>query len=108
MNFRLTRRERAVGLDVGSESIRALVLERRRSEVIVVGRGAASIEPDSSAGRLGQAVHKALADAGADGEAVIAAVGGPDVVIRQLSLPPVAELLNTCAADSPADCRSGK
>jgi len=89
MNFTLGRRARSVGLDVGSGSIRALVLERRRSEVVVVGRGAAPVEAGGDSAKLGQAVHTALADAGAAGEPVIAAVGGPEVVIRQLSLPPV-------------------
>jgi type IV pilus assembly protein PilM len=89
MNFTLLPRKRAVGLDVGSGSIKALVLERRRGEVVVVGRGMAPLPTEMEVGELSQAVHTALADAGADGEPVIAAVGGPDVVIRQVSLPPV-------------------
>ncbi len=89
MNFSLLRRERAVGLDVGGSSIRAVVLERRRSEVIVVGRGVAPVEAGQDSAETKQALHAALADAGAAGEPVIVAVGGPDVVIRQHSLPPV-------------------
>jgi type IV pilus assembly protein PilM len=89
MNFRLLRRERAVGLDVGSGSIRALVLERRRGAVVAVGCGAASVEAAADAREYSQAIHSALAHAGADGEPVVAAVGGPEVVIRQVSLPPV-------------------
>src|SRR5262249_31354199 len=89
MKFRLLRRERAVGLDVGSGSIRVLVLERRRGDVVAVGRGAASIEAAADPRQYSQAIHAAWAQAGADGEPVIAAVGGPEVVIRQVSLPPV-------------------
>ena len=88
MKFSLLRKERAVGLDVGNGAVKALALERRRSEVVVVRRGVAPVETGDAAD-LSRAIHAALADAGADGEPVIAAVGGPDVVIRQLSLPPV-------------------
>jgi len=88
MRFSLLRKERAVGLDVGNGAVKALALERRRSEVVVVRRGVAAVETGDAAD-LSRAIHAALADAGADGEPVIAAVGGPDVVIRQLSLPPV-------------------
>src|SRR5215831_244658 len=89
MNLRFWRRGRAVGLDVGSGSIKALVLERRRAEVVVVGQGMVPVEAADEPSQLSPAIHAALADAGADGEPVIAAVGGSDVVIRQVSLPPV-------------------
>ena len=89
MKLNFLRREHAVGLDVGSGSIKAIVLERRRSEVSVVGRGVAPVDAGADRAHLSQAIHAALADAGADGEPVIAAIGGPDVVIRQVSLPPV-------------------
>jgi type IV pilus assembly protein PilM len=89
MNLNFLRRERAVGLDVGSGSIKAIVLERRRSEVSVIGCGVSPVEAGTDPAHFSQAIHSALADAGADGEPVIAAIGGPDVVIRQVSLPPV-------------------
>ena len=89
MNFGLLRRKRAVGLDVGSGSIKVLTIERRRSEVVVVGRGVISLGAGADSRQLSQAIHAGLADAGADGQPVIAAIGGPDVVIRQVSLPPV-------------------
>jgi len=90
MNLGFLRRQRAIGLDVGGRGVRALALERRRSEVVVVGRGAASTEATDDSVEMSQAVHAALADAGVLGEPVIVAVGGPDVVIRQVSLPPLA------------------
>ena len=89
MSFRLLGKNRAVGLDVGSGSIKALVLERGRSEVTVVGRGLVPVAGHGDLTDLSQSVHAALAEAGAAGESVIAAVGGPDVVIRQVSMPPV-------------------
>src|SRR5262249_40186042 len=89
MSFKLLGRDRAVGLDIGSASIKALVVERRRSEVTVVGRGVMAIDTRGDFVDLSQNVHTVLAEAGAGGEPVIAAVGGPDVVIRQISMPPV-------------------
>jgi type IV pilus assembly protein PilM len=89
MKLSVLRRDRAVGLDVGSGSIKALLLERRRSEVVVVGHGIVPVEAAADSRQVSQAVHAALADAGADGEPVVAAIGGADVVIRQVSLPPV-------------------
>jgi type IV pilus assembly protein PilM len=89
MSFKLLGRDRAVGLDIGSSSIKALVLEQRRSEVTVVGRGAVAVGAHGDFSDLSQTVHTALAEAGAGGEPIIAAVGGPDVVIRQVSMPPV-------------------
>ena len=38
---------------------------------------------------MAQAVHAALATTGEAGEPIVAAVGGPDVVIRQVALPPL-------------------
>lgn len=65
------------------------MLQRRGSEVAVIGRGLAPLGTSAEPRQLTQAIHAALASAGADGEAVVAAIGGPDVVIRQVSLPPV-------------------
>lgn len=89
MKFGFLRRRRAVGLDVGSDSIKALALEKGRSEVIIAGRGVVPVERVADSRAMAEAIHAALADAGADGEPVVAAVGGPEVVIRQVSLPPV-------------------
>jgi type IV pilus assembly protein PilM len=89
MNFKLFRKQRSVGLDVGTGSIKALIAERRGSEIAVVGRGMTAVEAGADSRQLTQAIHATLAAAGADGEAVVAAIGGPEVVIRQVSLPPL-------------------
>jgi len=90
MAFKLFGRPKAVGVDVGAGSVKVLALERRRSELVITGHGMAPMETVSGPQQASQAVHAALAAAGADGETVVAAVGGPDVVIRQVTLPPVA------------------
>ena len=82
-------KQRSVGLDVGSGSIKALVLEGRGRDVSIVGRGLARVEAAVDSRQLAQAVHAALAAAHADSEAVVAAIGGTDVVIRQVALPPL-------------------
>ena len=87
--MRLFGRRRAVGLDVGSGSIKALAAERRGTEVVVVGQGMTAVESGSDFRQITQAVHATLAAAGSDGEPVVAAIGGPEVVIRQVSLPPL-------------------
>jgi type IV pilus assembly protein PilM len=89
MNLNFLRRQRVVGLDVGRGSVKALALERRGSEDVVVGRGVSRVESHLDHRQLAQAIHAALAAAGAEGDTVIAAVGGPDIIIRQVSLPPV-------------------
>ena len=61
MNFRLFGKRRAVGLDVGSGSIKALAAERRGSEVVVVGQGMTAVEAGSDSRQITQAVHATLA-----------------------------------------------
>jgi type IV pilus assembly protein PilM len=89
MPLSLFRRRRAIGLDVGSSSVKALGLEQGRHDVVITGRAVRPVDPDAEPRRVAQAIHEALATTGADGEPVVAAVGGPDVVIRQVALPPV-------------------
>ena len=89
MNLRFFGKRRSVGLDVGSGSIKALTAEQRGSDVVVVGRAATQVEAGADSRQLSQAIHATLAAAGADGEPVVAAIGGPEVVIRQVSLPPL-------------------
>ncbi len=89
MDLRFLRRRRAVGLDIGSGSIKALCLESRRSAIAITGRALRPVDEGADPRQIAQAIHGALAAAGAEDEPVVAAVGGPDVVIRQVSLPPV-------------------
>jgi type IV pilus assembly protein PilM len=89
MNFSLFRKQRSVGLDVGTGSIKAMSLERRGGDVVVTGRGVTAVEAGADLRQLTQAIHATLAAAGADGESVVTAIGGPEVVIRQVSLPPL-------------------
>jgi hypothetical protein len=56
---------------------------------VVSGCGVAGIEGTADPRPVSQAIHAALAAAGADGEPVVASIGGPDLVIRQVSLPPL-------------------
>jgi type IV pilus assembly protein PilM len=89
MNISFFKKNRAVGLDVGTGSIKALKLEQKGSDVVVTGRGVTAVESGVDARQLTQAIHATLAAAGADSDPVVAAIGGPEVVIRQVSLPPL-------------------
>ena len=89
MRLRLFRKRRAIGLDIGSGSVKALCLELRGNDVVVAGRALRPVDPAADPRQLAQAIHAALAAAGGAGEPVVAAVGGPDVVIRQIALPPL-------------------
>jgi len=82
-------RHRAIGLDIEAGVVRALVLEGSAERARITGIGAALIAAGVGGSTPAQAIHAALAQARVDGEPVVAAVGGPDVVVRQLTLPPV-------------------
>src|SRR5213594_4292413 len=82
-------RQRAVGLDIGAGVVRALVLEGTSGKARITGTAGVSIATGGGGAATAQAIHAALAQAHADGEPVVAAVGGPDVVVRQLTLPPL-------------------
>src|SRR5215468_46283 len=85
----LLRKRKVVGLDIGSGSVKALALEGRGTDLVVTGVGSAPVAAETQAQQVHQAIHLALADAGADSAPVVAAVGGAEVVIRQVSLPPL-------------------
>jgi type IV pilus assembly protein PilM len=82
-------KRQVVGLDIGSGSIKALKAEAWRGGLRVTGLGVVPIEPGGDSRQMSQAVHAALAAAGAAEAPVVAAIGGPEVVIRQLTLPPL-------------------
>jgi len=89
--LRFFRKRRAIGLDIGSGSVKALCLEQRGGEVVITGRALRPVESGADPRQMAQAVHAALATTGGAGEPIVAAVGGPDVVIRQVALPPLPE-----------------
>jgi type IV pilus assembly protein PilM len=74
-----------VGLVVSADVVRAMAVERRGKRYAIAGAGVASIREGDQG--IGQAIHTALAKAGADGEPVVACIAGPEIVIRQVSLP---------------------
>jgi type IV pilus assembly protein PilM len=89
MGFNFFRKRRAVGLEVGSGAVRVLTLERLGGSLVVTGRGLTRFEPGAEPREVAQSIHSALATAGAASDPVVTAVGGPEVVIRQVSLPPL-------------------
>lgn len=89
MRFNPFSKHRAVGLDVGSGSIKALKAEGHGGDLRITGLGSTQVGPGADSRQMSQAIHAALAAAGADSEPVVAAIGGPEVVIRQVTLPPL-------------------
>jgi len=87
VTLRSLRRRRSVGLDIGSGAIKALKLESRGSRLQITGIGVSPVGTGADAGDVGHAINSALTSAGARGDAVTTAIGGPEVVIRQVSLP---------------------
>ena len=80
-------KRRAVGLDIGAGIVRALTLEGSADKPVITGVAAAAVVSDDGNAATAQAIHAALAQARADGESVVASVGGPDVIVRQVALP---------------------
>jgi type IV pilus assembly protein PilM len=89
MRRNVFRKRRSVGLEVGSGSVKALALERRRAGLLVTGRGIGAVEAEADPRQVAQTVHVVLASAGAASDPVVTAVGGAEIVIRQVSLPPL-------------------
>jgi Tfp pilus assembly PilM family ATPase len=81
------RRRRTVGLDVGSARVRALMVEARGPRVTIQAATAVPVTVSNGAPDFVSAMHKALAEIHVDGVPIVAAIGGPDVLIRQVSLP---------------------
>jgi type IV pilus assembly protein PilM len=82
-------RQRAIGLDISANIVRVLVLEGSSKKARITATGTAPIAAGGDGAASAQAIHAALAAARVNGEPVVAAVGGPDVVVRQLTLPPL-------------------
>jgi type IV pilus assembly protein PilM len=90
---------RAVGLDLSGPMVRAIALERRGKRLVVAGAALTAVAGDADRQEFVQAIQATLVKAGADGEPVISAIGGPEVVIRQVSLPslPSSRILSALA-----------
>jgi type IV pilus assembly protein PilM len=82
-------KHRAIGLDISAGVVRVLVLEGTPEKARITATGTAPIAGGGDGAASAHAIHAALAAARADGEPVVAAVGGPEVVVRQLTLPPL-------------------
>jgi type IV pilus assembly protein PilM len=83
------RKQRAVGLDIATGVVRVLALEGTPEKPRITGVGIAAIPAGSESNGSARAIHAALAEARVDGESVVTSVGGPEVVVRQLTLPPL-------------------
>jgi len=59
MGLRLFRKRRAIGLDIGSGSVKALCLETRGDDVVVAGRALRPVDPAADPRQLAQAIHAA-------------------------------------------------
>jgi type IV pilus assembly protein PilM len=86
---RIFHKQRAIGLDISTGVVRVLVLEGSAEKARITATGSAPIADGGTGAASAQAIHAALAAARAHGEPVVAAVGGPEVVVRQLTLPPM-------------------
>ena len=80
------RKQRAVGLDIAGGVVRALALDGSVEKPRITGAGLAAIPSGADGAASAQAIQAALAQAGVNGDAVITSVGGPEVVVRQLTL----------------------
>lgn len=81
---------KGVGLDIGVEQVKAVVLKKRGQQFILAGIGLSEIPPRADDDTVAQAVQSALRAAGAGKRsAVCAAVGGPSVVIKDIKMPPI-------------------
>jgi type IV pilus assembly protein PilM len=82
-------RTRAVGLDIGKLGVRVVVLEGSPEKPRITGAAAAQIKIANGAAETTQAIHAALAHVDVTGVPVVAAIGGADIVVRQVTMPPV-------------------
>ena len=87
--MKIFHKQRAIGLDISAGVVRVLVLEGTAEKARITATGTAPIAGGGDGAASAQAIHAALAAARVAGEPVVAAIGGPEVVVRQLTLPPV-------------------
>jgi len=79
---------RGVGLDVGEERVRAVLLKKREQQLILAGVGVSDIAYPGNEGATTQGILEALEAAGRKRRDPLAcSIGGPQVVIRAVKLP---------------------
>ncbi|MBI4529744.1 MAG: pilus assembly protein PilM [Deltaproteobacteria bacterium] len=81
---------RAVGVDIGDDVVRAVVLKKRGQQFIAAGVGVSEIPLTDDWREAGQALAEALKGAGAKKrDPVVCSIGGPQVIIRLVKLPAI-------------------
>ena len=82
--------KRGVGLDIGEEGVRAVLLKKRGPQFIVAGVGVSEISSWDDEQEATRAVLGALKGAGVKRrDPLVCAIGGPDVVIKHVQLPTI-------------------
>lgn len=77
-----------LGLDLGSHSIKGVVLQKTGpSAVAVLGAAVVPLAPETDAAATTHALHRLLDTLGARATPVVAAVGGPGTILRTVLLP---------------------
>ena len=66
MNIIIPGRERAVGLDVGTGAIKALMVGRRRSGPVILGCGVVPVDPTADSAQISQAIDELMRLEGAE------------------------------------------
>src|SRR5689334_13087859 len=77
------RKKSLLGLDVGSSSVKAVELTRVGQGLVITGMGKAEVEGPEAAG---EAITKALRDAGIKTKRVVSSVSGRSVIHRQVPM----------------------
>ncbi len=108
--FGLGGRKQLVGLDIGSNSIKAVELRRSHGELQAVSAGleplASDIVVDSmivDSGSVASAISKIFADHGIKGTRVATSVSGHSVIVKKISMPALSgqELDETVRSEAP-------
>ena len=77
------RKKSILGLDVGSSSVKVVELTRVGQGLVITGMGKAEVEGPEA---VGDAITKALRDAGIKSKRVVSAVSGRSVIQRQVQM----------------------
>jgi len=78
------RRKSLLGLDIGSSSVKVVELSRDGQSLKITGMGKAEVEGGPEA--AGEAINKALKDAGIRSKRVVSSVSGRSVIHRQVPM----------------------